>query len=143
LNEEFWNDSREPEVIQLQREILTQFFHGIIRLETDAASSGVYGYAQGAALTRHLLRPALVAAGQLLPRNEQGTIGGVVARDGVIQGHSHGALSAPSGAHPRPFEITLVLPKSPPESLKESAVILSLKSILEEYRRFISYAADL
>lgn len=35
LNSEFWKQSREPEVLLLQKEILSQFFHGIISLQFD------------------------------------------------------------------------------------------------------------
>jgi hypothetical protein len=143
LNTEFWGQSKEPEVLLLQREILGHFFHGLITLETDVSGQGVYGVAGGAALTRHLLKPALEAAGQLLPRNQSSLIAGFPARDGIIQQASNGALGAPPNARPRPFEITLTAPKTAPETVKEGAVVLALRSILEEYRRFISYAANL
>ena len=143
LNSEFWTQSREPEVALLQQEILTRFFHGILSLQTDVSSPGIYGLVRGAALTKHLLKSALAIAGQVLPRNVDEVIGGQPAREGVIQNVAPGILSAPPGAHPRPFEITLVLPKGPSESHKEGGAVLALQTILEEYRQFIAYAANL
>jgi len=143
LNSEFWRQSTEPEVLLLQQEILARFFHGIITLQTDSASDGVYGLARGATLTKQLLKRALATAGQVLPRNEDDVIGGASARDGVVKNDHAGFLGAPPNAHPRPFEISLVLPKSQPETLKEWAAVLALQKILEEYRQFIAYAADL
>lgn len=143
LNTEFWNQTNEPEVLLLQREILSQFFHGLITLETDSTSQGVYGSVRGAALTKHLLKPALEAAGQLLPRNQSDQIAGHPARNGIIQQSATGGLGAPPNARPKPFEITLASPKTAPESVKEGAVVLALRSILDEYRQFISYAANL
>jgi murein peptide amidase A len=70
LNREFWRDSRQPEVRLLESELTSRGFSGIISLHTDDTSHGVYGYAHGAVITKHLLQPALAAAGQLIPINK-------------------------------------------------------------------------
>jgi hypothetical protein len=44
---------------------------------------------------------------------------------------------------PRPFEIILETPQSPPTFLKECAFVIALKTILDEYRKFIAYAPNL
>ena len=86
LNREFWNHSQEPEVRWLEEELCTHAFHGIIALHADDTSHGVYGFVSGATLTQHLLKPALAAAEQLLPRNEGDIIDGFQARNGIIRG---------------------------------------------------------
>lgn len=143
LNREFWQDSPEPEIRHIEAELLANRFDGIISLHTDDTSHGFYGYAHGPTLARQLLEPALKSAEQLLPRNRDSIIDGFTACDGVIGDKFDGILSAPPDAHPRPFEIILETPQSAPEFLKQSALVLSLQTILEEYRRFISFAADL
>ncbi len=143
LNREFWRNSSEPEVRLLESELVSHVFHGIISLHTDDTSHGFYGFASGATLTKHLIEPALRAAGQLLPRNANAVIDGFKARNGVIGEGYHGVLGAPPNIRPRPFEITLETPKEGGELRKEAAIVLALQTILNEYRPFIAYASNL
>jgi hypothetical protein len=143
LNREFWRNSPEPEVKLLENELASHAFHGIISLHTDDTSHGFYGFASGATLTEHLIEPALRAAEQILPRNDDAIIDGFAARDGVIREGYEGVLSAPPEARPRPFEIILETPKTPPADLKEEAFVEALLTILTEYRQFIAYAPNL
>jgi len=143
LNREFWNNSSEPEVLLLQKELIANAFHGIISLHTDDTSEGFYGFAHGATLTKHLIEPALNAAGKFLPINNNPVIDGFQARNGVIRKGYQGILGAPPQVRPRPFEIILETPKTAPEYLKEAAFVTGLKTILEEYRKFIAYAPNL
>jgi len=143
LDLEFWKDSVDPEVKLLEADLLSQSFQGLISLRTDATSDGFYASTRGATFTKHLIEPALKAAEKLLPRNINTVIGGFSARNGVVRSVHEGALSAPPGARPRPFEITLATPKDLPEYEKQSAFILALHAILAEYRRFIAYAPNL
>lgn len=143
LNREFWRDSSEPEVKLLEKELASHAFHGIISLHTDDTSHGFYGFANGATLTGHLIEPALRAAERLLPRNGDAIIDGFAARDGVIRDGYEGVLSAPPETRPRPFEIILETPKTPPAHLKEEAFVQALLTILAEYRQFIAYAPNL
>ena len=69
LNREFWGNSNEPEVRLLQAELISRSFNGIISLHTDDTSDGFYGIVRGATLTKHLIEPALQAAGKFLPRD--------------------------------------------------------------------------
>ena len=69
LNREFWKPSAQPEVRLLEQELRTRRFQGIIQLHADDTSEGIYGFVRGATLTENLLRPALVEAGKILPRN--------------------------------------------------------------------------
>ncbi len=143
LNREFWRGSREPEVRLLESELIAHSFHGIISLHTDDTSDGFYGFAHGATLTHDLIGPALKAAGQFLPVNENKMIDGFRARNGVIRDGYQGVLRAPPKVRPRPFEITLETPQWAPAFLKEAALLSALRSILLRYREFIAFAPNL
>jgi hypothetical protein len=143
LNREFWKASGQPEVRLLQAELVSRSFQGIISLHTDDTSDGFYGFAHGATLTKHLIEPALRAAGELLARNDRRIIDGFRARNGVISDKYNGILSAPPKIRPRPFEIILETPAAPPEYQKQAAFVAALQTILAEYRKFIAYAPNL
>ena len=143
LNREFWKNTAEPEVRLLQAELISRSFQGIIALHTDDTCDGFYGIARGATLTKHLIEPALRAAEKLLPRDERPIIDGFAARRGIIYDTFDGILSAPLKVRPRPFEIILETPHSPPAYLKEAAFIAALQTILIEYQKFIAYAPNL
>jgi hypothetical protein len=143
LNREFWNGSVEPEVKLLQSELVAHSFQGIISLHTDDSSQGFYGFAPGATLTKNLIEPALQAAEQFLPRNGNERIDGFRARNGIIRESYPGMLSAPPKVRPRPFEIVLETPQTPPSYLKEAALVAALRMILRRYREFIAYAPNL
>jgi hypothetical protein len=143
LNREFWNNSAEPEARLLQAEIISRSFHGMIALHTDDTSDGFYGFVRGATLTKNLIEPALQAAEKFLPRDGRPVIDGFPARNGIIRDCYEGVLSAPPKVRPRPFEIILETPHSPPTYLKECAFVIALKTILLEYRKFIAYAPNL
>lgn len=143
LNREFWKNSSEPEVGLLEAELASRSFDGIISLHTDDTSDGFYGYARGATLTKHLLQPALIAAEKILPLNARETIDGFVARNGIISECYEGVLSAPASASPRPFEIILETPQTPPTVVKDAAFVAALQTILLEYRKFIAYASNI
>jgi murein peptide amidase A len=59
LNREFWQNSTEPEVQLLEKELRARHFQGIIQLHADDTSEGLYGFVRGHTLTEALLRPAL------------------------------------------------------------------------------------
>jgi murein peptide amidase A len=143
LNREFWKNSSEPEVRLLQAELQSRSFQGLISLHTDDTSDGFYGFARGATLTKNLIEPALRAAEKLLPRDERPIIDGFPARNGVIYHAYDGMLTAPPKIRPRPFEIILETPATPPEYLKELAFVAALQTILLEYNKFIAYAPNL
>jgi len=143
LNREFWRNSAEPEVRLLQAELVSRSFQGLISLHTDDTSTGFYGFAHGATLTKSLIEPALAAAEQFLPRDSRPTIDGFPARNGVIRHSYEGILNAPPKIRPRPFEVILETPATPPEYLKELALVTALQTILLEYNKFIAYAPNL
>ena len=143
LNRAFWRNSHEPEVRLLQAELVSQSFDGIIALHTDEHSNGFYGFVRGATLTQHLLHPALAAAAELLPVNHDERIDGFHAKDGLIKDCYEGVLGAPPKVRPKPFEIILETPGQAPLFLREAALVVALRAILGEYRKFIAYAPNL
>jgi protein MpaA len=143
LNREFWKDSAEPEVRLLEAELVSHSFQGIISLHTDDTSEGFYGYARGNTITKQLIEPALQAAEELLSRDARPVIDGFQARKGVIYDAYDGMLAAPPKIRPRPFEIILETPHTPPAYIKEAAFVASLQAIFDEYRKFIAYAPNL
>lgn len=143
LNREFWRGSVEPEVEILEHELRAAHFSGIIQLHADDTSDGIYGFVRGHTLTENLLRPALGAAGRILPRNVNATIDGFAARDGIIYDHYDGVLAAPAKMDPVPFEIILETPHRAEMDLQVQALVVALHTILSEYRRLISFAANI
>lgn len=142
LNREFWKASMEPEVELLEHELRTQRFSGIIQLHADDTSDGIYGFVRGHTLTENLLRPALFEAGKILPRNVNATIDGFAARDGIIYHSYEGILAAPMQSEP-PFEIIFETPHHAPMDLQVEALVVAVRTILSEYRRLISFAANI
>lgn len=143
LNREFWRGSAEAEVKLVESELVAHALHGIISLHTDETSDGFYGYAHGATLTHGLLEPALKAAEQFLPINLNDVIDGFPARNGIIRDRFDGSLCAPPKVRPRPFEIILETPQSPPSYLKEAALVAALRTVLLRYREILAYAPNL
>jgi hypothetical protein len=143
LNREFWRASAETEVQILERELQTAHFHGIIQLHADDTSDGIYGFVRGHTLTENLLRPALQEAGKILPRNINATIDGFAARDGIISEHYEGVLAAPEKMDPMPFEIILETPHHAPIEKQVEALVVALRTILNEYRLLVSFAANI
>ena len=143
LNREFWKGSVEAEVQLLEQELRVGRFSGIIQLHADDTSNGIYGFVRGHTLTENLLRPALRAAGEILPRNINATIDGFAARDGIIYESYEGVLAAPKEMGPVPFEIILETPHHAEMELQVEALVVGLRTILAEYRRLISFAANI
>lgn len=143
LNREFWQGSSEPEVGIIERELLLNKFHGIISLHSDDTSDGLYGFVRGHVLTEHLLKPALASAEAALPVNQASIIDGFHAVNGIIDTAYDGILTAPPAQAPLPFEVILESPHHAPMHLQRKAFVLALTEILRQYRRLVSYAADI
>jgi murein peptide amidase A len=143
LNREFWRNSSEPEVQCLETEIWTHAFHGIINLHADDTSSGLYGFVNGAILSKYLVEPALRAAERFLPRNREHRIDGFPAEGGIIYECYNGVLQAPAGLSHPPFEITLETPHSADSDLQVEAFCEALETILLEYRTLISIGQNI
>jgi hypothetical protein len=143
LNREFWRNSSEPEVRLLEQEIRANAFQGLVSLHSDDTSDGLYGFVRGAVLTRGLLDPALAAAEKVIPRNRKADIDGFPAENGIISECYDGILTSPPELHPAPFEIILETPQSTPMDLQTRALVIALRTILLEYQKLLSFAANL
>ncbi|HTJ79662.1 MAG TPA: M14 family metallocarboxypeptidase [Rariglobus sp.] len=140
LNREFWRGSSQPEIIILENELRAHRFDGIITLHADDTSDGLYGYAHGRVLNEALLKPALCASEQVLPRNRSGVIDGFEAEEGVIHRCFGGVLSAPREQRPQPFDLIFETPARAPHDLQVLACVAALETIFGEYRGFIAHA---
>jgi hypothetical protein len=143
LNREFWRESIQPEVQILEQELQHGHFSGIVQLHADDTSDGIYGFVRGHTLTENILRPALDAAAKILPRNFNAIIDGFAARDGIIYDIYEGVLAAPARMDPVPFEIIFETPHAAPVELQVNALVVALRTILAEYRRLVSFAANI
>lgn len=143
LNREFWKGSDLPEVKALEREILSNRFHGIISLHSDDTSTGIYGFVQGAALYYDLLRPSLKAASQVLPINGAAEIDGFTAFNGLIKECYPGVLSMHPSIKVKPFELIFETPSDALLHHQIQATKIFLYSVLRNYRSFISYAQNI
>jgi hypothetical protein len=143
LNREFWKSSSEPEVRLLEKEIQEHSFHGLISFHADDTSDGLYGFVRGALLAKSLLEPALQAAEAVLPRNRNSIIDGFAAENGIITECYDGILTSPPRLEGTPFEIILETPHQAAEEAQLSAFHHATLRVLEEYRKFISFAANL
>lgn len=143
LNREFWCDSEQPEVRILENELLTQAFDGLITLHADDTCEGHYGYSHGRSLDDALLRPALVAAERVLPRDRRATIDGFNACEGVITDCFRGILAPPPEQTPRAFNLIFETPALAPLDHQVEANVAALEAILATYRGFIAYGQNL
>ncbi len=143
LNREFWRSSVHPEVRVLESELRSHRFDGIITLHSDDTCEGIYGYAHGRLLNEELLRPALRACEGIIGRDAREKIDGFVATESILRDCFPGVLSAPPEQDPRPFDIIFETPALAPYDCQVNATVAALKSVLREYRRFISFGQDL
>ncbi len=143
LNREFWFGSLEPEVLFLERELRRESYDGIVALHSDDESDGCYGFAGGALLSEHLLRPALEEAHAHLPCSQLPVIDGFLAEQGIIREGYLGILGAPPEQRPRPLEIVFETPSLAPLASQVEATVAAVKRILAEYRRLQAYAPNL
>lgn len=143
LNREFWQNSSEPEVRLLEQEIRTHAFQGLISLHSDDTSDGLYGFVRGAVLTRGLLEPALAAAEEIIPRNRKPIIDGFPAQNGIISECYDGILTSPPDLQPAPFEIILETPHSAAMDAQVRAFVVAMRTVLLEYQKLLSFAANL
>jgi hypothetical protein len=143
LSQEFWKDSKTPEVQYLESEIWKHAFDGIITLHSDKATDGVYGFVNGQVLSSYLLEPALCEAGWFLPRNREAVINGAAAENGIIYRHGDGALRSVPGMARPPFELSIVTPRKAPVDRQVEAFMAALESVLGNYRTLICTAQNI
>ena len=91
-------------------------------------------------MTRHVLEPALEAAGQILRRNFDKSIDNFEANNGIIEQGYDGILSAPPEQKPRPFEIVFETPHHAAFDTQVEAHIVAVQTILDRFKVMISEA---
>jgi protein MpaA len=138
LNREFWQGSEEAEVQVLERQLARLRFDGLIALHSDDTSEGLYGFVKGHELTRHVLEPALEAAGRILPRNFDRSIDNFEANNGIIELGYPGILSAPPQQNPKPFEVVFETPHLAELSRQVEAHVTAVLTILDRFKVLIS-----
>lgn len=143
MNREFWRGSEEIEVLVLEGQLMKLAFDGILSLHGDDTSSGLYGFAKGHQLTRHVLEPGLEAAAAFLPRNLDKSIDNFRANQGIIVDGYSGILGAPPSQKPRPFEIVLETPNATPLDLQIEAHVAATLTMLAKFRALISEAQNI
>jgi len=143
INREFWLESRQPEVLFLERELQREKYDGIIALHADDECDGCYGFVRGALLSEHLLRPALAAANAHLPYCVHPIIDGFTADEGIIRQGYSGILSAPPEQRPQPLEIVFETPALAPLDQQVEAAVAAVQTMLAEYRQLQAFAANL
>jgi hypothetical protein len=127
----------------LEGQLMRLAFDGIIALHTDDTSEGIYGFAKGHQLTRHVLEPALEAASRYLPRNFDRSIDNFQANMGIIEQGYTGILGAPPTQKPRPFEIVFETPQTAPLEAQIKAHTTAMTTMLERFRGLISEAQNI
>ena len=143
MNREFWRGSSEIEVLVLEGQLMRLAFDGIVSLHGDDTSDGLYGFAKGHQLTRHVLEPSLEAASRFLPRNFDRSIDNFQANEGIILDGYTGILGAPPIQNPRPFEIVFETPTRSPSDLQIEAHIAAVLTMLGQFRSMISEAQNI
>ena len=143
LNRDFWRSSREPEIGIIERELRENGFNGLIALHADDSCASTYGYSHGNVVEDSLLRPALLAAERVLPRDPRPSIDGFHAHEGIITDCFQGILAPPPEQHPRPFNLIFETPAHVALNIQVAAHVAALDAILATYRGYMSYAQDL
>ena len=143
LNREFWVGSTEPEILFLENELRRERYDGIIALHSDDTCDGFYGFARDRLISEQMLTPALQAAGHILPCDPGPVIDGFHAVNSIIHSAYDGILSASPTQRPQPCEVILESPQHAALALQRQAFVSALRAILQSYRSFMAYGADL
>lgn len=143
LNREFFRDSREEEVVIMERELHAHEFTGFISGHSDYESFGMYAYATGAILSERLAKPALFQASSVIPINTDAVIDGLPAQNGIINQKFPGSLGPLSKGSSEPFDITVETPNLFALSKRVEAQAIAFETILHEYRAVAAEAVNL
>ncbi|HUK82949.1 MAG TPA: succinylglutamate desuccinylase/aspartoacylase family protein [Verrucomicrobiae bacterium] len=138
LNREFFRDSREEEVLIMERELGAHEFSGFISGHSDYESFGLYAYATGAVLSERLAKPALFQASHVIPINTDPIIDGHPASYGIINQKFPGSLGPLAKGDTEPFDITIETPNLFSLRKRVEAQAIAFETILHEYRAVAS-----
>ncbi|MBV9463765.1 MAG: hypothetical protein JO317_06000 [Verrucomicrobiae bacterium] len=132
LEDLFWRESIQPEIILLEKQIEALKFDGLISIgEWDG--EGMAGALRPASLAGDVLEPALGAAAAHLA--------GKPAAPPVFR-QKLGGVSASPQVRPRPFEASVAMPRTrrEPKEKRPEALSIALTSLLAGYARHLAYA---
>jgi len=143
LPEELWKNSLSPEVQHLQSELWMHAHDGIVSFKTDADADELTVAIAGPIFARHFLRSALDTAQDFLPQVTRSNHNALPKWKSVLLDSPNDIIRAAPGQKPAPFEIVITVPGQAPTFLQKAAVVLLLKAVLVEYRRFIAFVANI
>jgi hypothetical protein len=135
LNREFWQGSREPEVLLLQSEILSHAFSGMISLYSNDTKDHFGAVGRDGIIQKHLIDPALRAVQKFSEHYDPPIFRSPEEFTAVERS---GRLSAPPDLRPKPFEIILETAET-----RAAWLVVAFLNILDEYRKLIAYAPNL
>ncbi len=137
LNHEFWQGSYQPEVYYLERELGALGFHGVISLHSGDVGS-FYGHSRSWTIRDSLVRPALQAALQILPRDGDGVPSECTAAEATGRKCREGLLVNPYEMTSKPFEIVFETPRRAPAARQVEAAVAALDRVVADYRLFLA-----
>ena len=117
--------------------------NGIITLHSDDTSNGLYGFVSGAVLSEHLLEPALLAAEEFLPRNNNRVIDGFDEQRGIITEGCRACCKRCPVWRVRRLRSRSETPQKSPLHLQVEAFNAALQTILIEYRYLMAIAQNI
>lgn len=135
LFKSLWIDSSLPEPYLLERELAVIQFHGVVTLLGLGHLSGISLQLHGiwTSLQTSLLQPAIQAASRYLP----------LAQAGDHTASQKISLTTGGDLSPRPFEISIKIPRETNPHSQIQAQRAALHSILQNYRAVISHAQNI
>jgi murein peptide amidase A len=140
---QIWKNSASPEVQALQSELWMHGFNGIVSFRTDPRAEDLRVAVGGSIFFRHLLGTTLPSAQDLLPQSIKSGHDALPRWRSILLDEPNDLIRAAPGLKPGPFEIVITLPRQVPLYVLKSAVSLLLQSVLAEYRKFISFGANI
>jgi hypothetical protein len=136
-------DRADGDVRFFRAELRKWGFDGIVTLRTDPRAEGFHAIVRSELIANEVIRPALGPVGRVTAVNDRPIKlrpGDLPAR---IADAADGRLTPPPDVRPRPFEVELFAPGNVPKESRVSSLFVATHEILRQYRRLISYAADI
>ncbi|MGD1029994.1 MAG: hypothetical protein ABSA05_02540 [Opitutaceae bacterium] len=136
LAADHWGRTTAPEIKLLERDSRSQGYHGFIRIETAPKGESIAALrVRGSAVDA--LSPDL----ELISTDETGPL--PVRFEACSGQNESGPLSSADDLPFTPFELTLSLPATWPDSIYQNAASLLLQRFLWRYRAFQAYGQNL
>jgi hypothetical protein len=143
ITNELWKNATSVEVQQIQSELWMHAFDGVVSMKTDAEATQVLVEVGGPIFARHLFGERLARAQDILPQTVHSGPEALPKFRGALLERPNELIRAAPGIRPRPFELVITIPGQAPGFQQRTAVALLLERALAEYRKFISYGANI